>query len=315
MTALAFSHFAEESAEIAVLEVGIGGALDAVNAVDPRVSVVVSVGLDHMDVLGPTLGHIARDKAGIARPGRPFVIGARGAARLLLGLEARRRGATPLLLGVDGRYRIEALGPAGSRFTYASGGHALRHLELGLAGRHQVRNAATALLALGALAGFRLGPGVRPGLARVTWPGRLEFVRPWLLVDGAHNPAGGRALGDYLRRFFARRPLVLLAGMVEGKRPRAFARALGRAASQVVVTEPPSSRRIPAGALAPEFARMGFTTAVEPDPARALARARALAGRDGLVVVCGSLYLVGEIVRRVGWRSRGEHRNGGGGGC
>ncbi len=304
MTALALTHFAHESAEIAVLEVGIGGTLDATNAVDPRVSVVVSVGLDHMDVLGPTLGHIARDKAGIARRGRPFVIGARGASRRLLALAARRRGGELLQVGVDGRYRIETLTPTGSRFTYRSSGHALRDLELGLAGAHQVRNAATALLGLGALAGFRVGKGVRPGLRQVVWPGRLQFLRPWLLVDGAHNPPGGRALAEYLEQFFARRELVLVVGMVQGKRPQAFARTLRNATHQVVVTEPPSSRRIPAAELAGEYARQGFVVAIEPDLRRALARARAWAGRRGLVVACGSLYLVGEILRLAEPQSR-----------
>jgi dihydrofolate synthase/folylpolyglutamate synthase len=283
--------------------VGIGGALDATNAVeDPLVSVVVSVGLDHMEVLGPTLAHIARDKAGIARPGRPFVIGARGATRILLGLEAKRRSADPLLVGVDGRYRIESLAATGSRFTYSSAGRALRHLALGLAGRHQVRNAACALLALGALPGYRVARGVRPGLKRVRWPGRLDRVRPWLLVDGAHNADGARALAEHLRRFYADRPLVALAGMVEGKRPRSFARALGRAVGRVVVTEPPSTRRMPTAKLAGDFRAAGFQVAAEPDPKRALALARRSAGPGGLVVACGSLYLVGRILELAGRR-------------
>jgi dihydrofolate synthase / folylpolyglutamate synthase len=303
MTALAMIHFARQAADIAVYEVGIGGALDATNAVpDPLVSVVVSVGLDHTEVLGPTLAHIARDKAGIARPQRPFVIGARGANRLLLGLEAKRRSAEPLLVGVDGKYRIEVLAATGSRFTYSSAGHAIRHLDLGLAGRHQVRNAACALLALGALPGYRVARGVRSGLRRVAWPGRLERVRPWLLVDGAHNADGARALAEHLRRFYADRPLVALAGMVEGKRPRSFARALGRAVGRVVVTEPASARRVPAAKLGLDFRAAGFQVAVEPDPKRALALARTSAGRGGLVVACGSLYLIGLILQLAGRR-------------
>ena len=302
MTALAMSHFAHESVEIAVYEVGIGGAKDATNAVDPQVSVVVSVGLDHMDVLGPTLDHIARDKAGIARAGRPFVIGATAPGRGLLDRAARRRGGVPLVLGVDARYRLESLAPDSARFTYASAGRVLNGLELGIAGEHQVRNAAVALLGLGALAGYRVGPGVRPGLAGVTWPGRLERLRPWLLVDGAHNAEGGRALGRYLRRFFAGRKPVLVAGMVAGKRPRAFARALRGAVREVVVTEPQSSRRLPAAELAAEFTHVGFRARVEPDPKRALALARTVAS-GGLVVACGSLYLVGEILRLTGRRS------------
>ncbi len=303
MTALAFVHFARVEADVAVLEVGIGGTLDATNVVDPVASVVVSVGLDHMEVLGPTIRAIARDKAGIARPGRPLVIGARGAARAELVAGARRVGAEPLLIGQDGRYRLEELQADGSRMAFRSDALVADHLALGLAGRHQVRNAACALLALGALPGFpHAVEGARPGLARVRWPGRLERVEPWLLIDGAHNTDGARALAAHLERFHGERRIVLLTGMVKGKRPRAFARALGGQVEGVVVTEPQSSRALPADSVAASFRRISVPTAVEPDRSRALALARQAAGPRGLVVACGSLYLVGAVLRLLGRR-------------
>lgn len=299
MTALALLHFARRQVEVAVLEVGIGGALDATNAVDPIASVVVSVGLDHTEVLGPTIAAIARDKAGIARPGRPFVIGARGQARPVLLAEAEHRGARPLLVGVDGRYRIEEVGADSSRFTFAANGFRADHLELGLAGRHQVHNAACALLALVALEPLfpRATSGVKRGLARLKWPGRLERITPWLLIDGAHNPAGARVLADHVRRFAGDRRVIVVAGMVAGKQPRAFARALRAIAAGAVLTEPPSERAVAADRLAADFRSAGIRTAAERDPARALARAREAAGPDGLVVLCGSLYLVGSVMR------------------
>ena len=305
MTALALVHFAREQAQVAVLEVGIGGALDATNVVDPLVSVVVSVGLDHMDVLGPTIAHIARDKAGIARPGRPFAIGATGPGRTELLAAADAVGAAPLLLGADGRYRIEELRADGSRFAFRSDAFALTHLELGLAGAHQVRNAACALLALGALREFPAATGaagVRHGLARLHWPGRMERVAPWLMVDGAHNAAGARVLAAHLRRFHGRQKVVAVTGMVAGKRPRAFARALRGAVQAVVVTAPPSARAIPAPALAAEWRSTGVRALVAPDIGSALDRAYAAAGAHGLVVACGSLYLVGEVLRLLGRR-------------
>jgi dihydrofolate synthase/folylpolyglutamate synthase len=308
MTALAFLHFAREKADIAVLEVGIGGALDATNVVDPLVSVVVSVGLDHMETLGPTIAHIARDKAGIARSARPFVIGATGKGRAELLAAADAVGAEPLLLGIDGRFRVEELRVDGSRFAFRSAALSLAHLELGLAGAHQVRNAACALLALGALRavpGFPLvtmAAGVRPGLARLRWPGRLERVSPWLLVDGAHNAAGARVLAAHIGRFHRGQKVVAVTGMVTGKRPRAFARAMSGVLDAVVVTAPPSARAIPAPALAAEWRSAGARTMVAPDIGLALERARAAAGPRGIVVACGSLYLVGEVLRRLGRR-------------
>jgi dihydrofolate synthase/folylpolyglutamate synthase len=306
MTALALLHFARVEVDLAVLEVGIGGALDATNVVDPLLSVVVSVGLDHTEVLGPTITHIARDKAGIARAKRPFVVGARGQARAVLVAEAERRGALPLVVGRDGRYRVEELRVDSSRFGFASSRLAAAHLELGLPGRHQVRNAACALLGLGALNHFpadRIAAGVRPGLARWRWPGRLERLAPWLLVDGAHNPAGARVLAAHLRRFFHDRRLVVVVGMVAGKRPRAFGAALRGATSTAVVTQPPGERAVPAAHLAVELERAGFVCMVEPELARAVARARAKAGPKGIVVVCGSLYLVGAVLRLLGRRT------------
>ena len=307
MTALALLHFARQKTDVAVLEVGIGGALDATNVVDPVLSLVVSVGLDHTDVLGPTIAHIARDKAGIARAGRPLVIGARGKARAVLAAEAKRRGARPLVLGIDGKYRVEELRAESSRFSFASSssGFTAAHLELGLPGRHQIANAACALLGLGALDIFpaaRIAAGVRPGLERLRWPGRLDRLAPWLLVDGAHNPAGARVLADHLRRFESDRRLVAVVGMVAGKRPRAFGRALNEVIARAVVTQPATERAIPAARLAAELKQAGLASVAEPEPAHALARARAAAGPDGLVVVCGSLYLVGTVYHLLGRR-------------
>jgi dihydrofolate synthase/folylpolyglutamate synthase len=203
---------------------------------------------------------------------------------------------------VDGRYRVEELRADGSRFAFRSAAFDARHLELGLAGEHQVRNAACALLALGALREFPAAAGVRPGLAGLRWPGRMERVTPWLLVDGAHNAAGARVLAAHLRRFHDGGKVVAVTGMVAGKRPRAFARALSGAVHSVVVTEPPSARAIPAVALAADLQRAGLRSVVAPDIASALARARAAAGARGLVVVCGSLYLVGAVLRILGRR-------------
>jgi dihydrofolate synthase/folylpolyglutamate synthase len=255
------------------------------------------VGVDHTNVLGKTLAEIARDKAGIARRERPFILAAAGSARESLINEAERRGAHPLILGRDGRYRIQELRVESSRFSFVSDAFNASRLELGIAGRHQVRNAACALLALGTLKSFPASPGVRPGLARLRWPGRLERLAPWLIVDGAHNALGARALAEHLGKFYGDRRVVALVGMAGARRPFAFARALKSGIAGVVLTEPPSKRAVPAPVLAGEFRRAGLRGWVEPGVKEALERARSAAGSGGLVVGCGSLYLVGAVLR------------------
>jgi len=283
LAALALVHFAEQKVTTAVLEVGLGGRFDAVNATEPALSIVTNVALDHTDRLGPTLAHVAREKAGILRPGRPALTAATGAGAAFLTAAARERGV-----------RLERVAPThvevhgyGVSFvldgcTYAAG----------LMGRHQAEN-----LALAVRAARALGAGdaaARAGLARVQHPGRLEY-RPAerLLLDGAHNPAGARALVRALADYFPGTPKTLVFAVARDKNAAAMAAALRPRFKNVWLTRYPGPRSSAPAALAAHFpgARL------EPDPQRALAQARAGRPPGGLVVVAGSLYLIAALAR------------------
>jgi dihydrofolate synthase/folylpolyglutamate synthase len=262
-TLLALLHFAEEGCGAVVLEVGLGGRLDATNVVDADVAVVTGVALDHQEILGGTVAAIAREKAGIFKPGRVAVIGAGGEPEAVPVLveEARARGASVRLAG--------ASPPAG--------------WEVALGGAHQQANAACAVAAAGALGVSEAAQ--RAGLASVRWPARLERIGD-VLLDAAHNPQAARALAGAL----AGETPVLLVAVSADKDAAGILAPLVPLARAVLVTEAPSPRAMPAARLA---AHAPGATAV-PDWREALARARAAAA-GGTVVVCGSIFLAGAV--------------------
>lgn len=301
-TAAAFAYFAQARVDVAVIEVGLGGRLDATNAIAPLVSVITPVGLDHTRVLGTTLPEIALEKAGIIKPRVPVVCARQPAeARDVIAARAGELGCPLLLFGRDYDSRLEGAGPGGTRFSVRWGDTWVEDLKVPLLGAHQADNAAVAVAAVRA-AGERLGvseDAVRRGLAAVQWPGRMELVpgQPALLLDGAHNAEGARVLAEGLQAVFPGQRPVFVVGMLAEKPVDAVLRTLlplGRAA---VFTAPRFGRGQPVDP--PELARraQGLVpqAAAEPGPAEALALAREWAGAGGLVCVTGSLYLVGEV--------------------
>ncbi|BDG61515.1 bifunctional folylpolyglutamate synthase/dihydrofolate synthase [Caldinitratiruptor microaerophilus] len=288
-TAVAFLHFARRQVDWVVLEVGLGGRYDATNVVArPAVTCITNVDLDHVRVLGPTRERIAWDKAGILRPGVPCVTGADDPGALwVLRREAARVGA-PLVLAPPALPRGGDL--YGQRFDLPG----LPGLELRLAGRYQLRNAAVAAAVL-RLCGVDEA-ALRAGLRTAEWPGRLEVLReePLVLADGAHNPAGARALRQALDGLLPERPRVLVLGVLADKQLRPLLDALVPGARAVVATAPRSVRRaLAADELARYVLPYGVPVTVEPELERAVDRAALLAGPDGAVVITGSLYLVG----------------------
>lgn len=277
-TAMALRAFRDAEVEVAVVEAGLGGRLDATRAVEPPlVTVVTGVALDHTEVLGETVEAIAREKAGIFRPGVPAVIGCEDeAARAVLLAEAARIGAPVHLRGRD--FSAEAPGP------------------LGLAGAHQAGNAALAVraaeLACAALGRPLDEAAVRAGLAGARWPGRLERLADDLVIDAAHNPDGARALAAALPGLAAGRPVHLVFGAVSDKDAGAMLEVLAPVAARVVFTRPESPR-----AREPETLRALVPSAsVEPDPGAAVETARS---PGALTVACGSIFLVGAVRRWV----------------
>ena len=279
-TALALDYFARRGCELAVVEVGLGGRLDATNATEPFVSVITSISYDHTAILGRTLGAIAAEKAGILRPGRRALLAVqRPAARRALARACRAVGAACRVVGP-----LEA------------------ERDLPLAGTHQRQNAALAIAAAECLAGAD-GPTIARGLARLRWPGRFEVVPgpPPIVLDGAHNGASAAALAETLATFAAGRPVALVVGINRDKDARAVLRPLLALADEVWATQTRDNARAldaaTLGRLCRRLGAPGTAVHVEADLTAVLDRA----ARPGAVVcVTGSLLLVGQARAALG---------------
>ncbi|HTT71778.1 MAG TPA: folylpolyglutamate synthase/dihydrofolate synthase family protein [Anaeromyxobacteraceae bacterium] len=272
-TLLAILHFAEEGAQAVVLEVGLGGRFDATNVVRPLACAVTRIGLDHTDLLGDTLEAIAREKAGIFKPGVPAVVAHAQPAPAMAALlaEAARRGA-PVTVALP---------------AYPG--------PLALAGPHQRGNAALAAAALRLLAGQGLEvkeAAIAAGFARTRWPGRLEMVHG-VLLDGAHNPDGAAALAEALAALYPDRPVELVFGVLADKDHRGMLAALGPAVRGLHLVVPPSPRARAIESYRALAASLVPRVDVHGSVQEALSCARRAAAGEGLACVAGSLYLVG----------------------
>jgi dihydrofolate synthase / folylpolyglutamate synthase len=281
VTAMAFWLFREMGVETAVAEVGLGGRLDATNVVEPALTVITPIDFDHEAHLGHTIGAIAREKAGILKPGVPAVF-ARQRPEAEAVLRARANALASPVIHAE-QFKIENLeiDARGSRFS---------GLTCPLAGQHQVENAVAAALALAAL-------GVVPeGIAQARWPARLEHVapNPDIILDGAHNPAGARALAAYLTRFYSGRRIWLLYGAMRDKAVEEIAGILFPLAAELIFTAPASDRALRPQALV-ELTGRGETA---PNVAAALDMVRLRGAQEDIsedaVVITGSLFLAGE---------------------
>lgn len=302
---LALRHFADQNCQVSVVEVGMGGRYDCTNVVVPRVSVISTVHYDHTLVLGETLEEIAYHKAGIIKAGVPVVVGAMPDVALgVIEQEARQRGSRLVHLGRDLRYDPISLSQRGGRFTYHGLGMDLDDVEVSLLGGHQLANAAMALAALEVYADLHhvaLGEqAIREGLARTHFAGRMEVVQrePTVVLDGAHNEEKVGALITALPEVFERERLIMVLGMLETKNAGPIIGALASVAD-VIVTTAPHVKGKPA--LPPdEVARLacmqrGCVAEVGGEPLEALGMALEMAGPKDLVVVTGSLYLIGMV--------------------
>jgi len=303
-TAMALLHFAEQKIDVAVIETGLGGRLDATNLVRPRACAITPIALEHQKQLGRTLGAIAREKAGILKEGVPVVSAPQPpAARAVLARRARALGIPLAILGRDFHARLR---PSGG-FDYEGLGRSLQGLRCGLAGPHQAQNAAVALAACERLAerGLRIAlDAMRRGVAASRWPGRLEVVRRTgqgrsrVVLDGAHNPAAARALIQALRATFTYRRLLLVFGAMADKDHRALVRPLARevvrTGGMAVATAPTFERSADPRSIGAILRTARARTEVIPSVPAAVDRAIRAAGDEDLVLVAGSLYLIGE---------------------
>ena len=300
ITAVAMLYFRHCRCDIVVLEVGLGGALDASNVIDvPEAAVITAMGMDHAAILGPTLGDIAAAKAGIIKPGGAVVsFGGCPEADAVIRERCRKQGAQ--LTEVDfSRLRVVGTGLDGTDLEFAPYGA----LHVPLVGLYQAKNAAVAVTAVEVLEkrGWEISRrALEQGLASVCWPGRLEVVRrtgPVILRDGAHNAHGMAATVESLRALFPGKKLTILMGVMADKDVEDMLKLLAPIAGQVFTVRPESPRAMPAEELAALVNRYGVPAVPCAGVAAGLQAAAQAAGADGAVCALGSLYLVGEVRR------------------
>jgi dihydrofolate synthase/folylpolyglutamate synthase len=339
MTAIAFAYFARERAEIAVLEVGMGGRLDATNVVEPLVSVITDISLDHQKFLGNTVGEIAREKVGIIRPGGVVVtlpqqpdandvigntildLGARGVSAVqyvppvspgsgdylvtteekvgpekLLTAKNAEEGAKDAERGCPGRFYRYPLQVMGKQILVQST----------LVGRHQLRNVALAVAAAEELAKQRFAritpESIERGIRETRWPGRFQVIaarRGWpeIVLDVAHNPAGAWALRSALSERYDNRPLIFVFAAMRDKAISEMTEILFPLADRVIVTRPQNPRAASPEEIQQAASRTGAEIEPVAETEAALERARSASGPRTVVVVTGSIYLVGEAMR------------------
>jgi dihydrofolate synthase/folylpolyglutamate synthase len=322
LTAIAFEYLAREKVAIAVLEVGMGGRLDATNVVEPLVSVITDISLDHQKFLGDTITEIAREKAGIIRANRPVVTLPQTPeandvlGHTMLDLGARAISAVPY---------VPPVSPNSAQYTLPStrekAGYIARYplqvmggeitVETPLVGRHQLRNIALAVAAAEELArqGFAAitAATVERGIRETRWLGRFQVLpatadHPEVVFDVAHNPAGAWALRSTLSATYEDRPLVFVFGAMRDKAVGEIAEILFPLAERVVATHVDNPRAATPAEIREAARRVAVDIDEAPDVPAALAKARAAAGTRGLVVVTGSIYIVGEAMRSLGAR-------------
>lgn len=287
VTAMAFVAFARAQVEAVVLETGLGGRLDATNVIDPEISVITPIDFDHEAFLGSSIESIAAEKAGIIKANRPAVFAAqRPAAFGVLERRALEMSA-PVTLSSVWRVGDLQLEKFGSRFTLCRDEQI--PIECPLAGAHQVENARTAVAALNV---FGLSAAdISAGIARASWPGRLErvAVNPDIILDGAHNPAGARALAAYIRQFYTGEPVRIVYGAMRDKAVDEVIGALFPLAAEIVLTAPDQPRALNPESLAAAADHPDIRVAKTIAEALRMARARPMT-----TFITGSLFLVGE---------------------
>jgi dihydrofolate synthase/folylpolyglutamate synthase len=300
LLALAFVCFREAQVDVAVIEVGVGGSLDGTNLLLPETSVITNVGLDHTEILGDTVELIARDKAGIAKPGVPLVSDAVGSARAVIEATCARVGAPFIAVGETAEIVQRPGERYGQSFDVVT--PAARYgLDLPVLGRFQQRNAATAIVALETLRdGLRPAPAdVERGLAGLVIPGRMEFfpAHPAVVFDVAHNPDKARSLADALRETFPGRRFTFVIAVSEAKDALGVLTPLFELPASYVFTsfDLPGRHSVRPTRLANMAEQRGLSARAIADPIEALAIARRNADGGSVVVVTGSTFVAGTL--------------------
>ena len=300
MTGMAFAWFAEQEVQWAVLEVGLGGRLDATNVVTPEVSVITSISRDHTAILGDTLAEIASEKAGIVKPGVPVVSSPQeGEALEVIRAVCARKGAPLTLVGHDWRWEAALTRDAGQAFTLYHDGDAMSGLWIPLLGAFQVENAATAVAVLTVLqeGGLVLPQeAIREGLSAVDWPGRMEVLArgPLVIADSAHNGDSARKLVAALKSSFEYERLFVVLGASADHLTAALLGALLDAADRAIATQAQHPRAARPGLIVERAAELGLSLTPVPSVPDALDMALDEAGPNDLICCTGSVFVAAE---------------------
>lgn len=306
-TALAFTLFREQGVDVAVMETGMGGRLDATNVVEPLVSIITPVSREHEDYLGADLASIAREKAGIVKTGRPVVYGAMPAEAVRVIRETAENAQSPAVDAArSAGVRVLTRSLLEQKVAAETAERSYGIVHLPLIGDHQAENLALVLASLDVLAGVcgvdLSTARVKQGVRKVRWPGRCQVVQqdPVVLVDGAHNPAAAERLARVVARYLRGVPLGLIVGMCGDKDAQGILGALAARVERTWAVPLDSPRRLPARRIAAAAARVGLsaeTASLEDALNGAAAWAQAC---GGAVCVAGSLFLAGEVLGRYG---------------
>ena len=303
MTAMAFQCFADEQVDFQVIEVGLGGRLDATNVVEPDVCAITNISLDHMAILGDTVEEIASEKAGIIKPGVPVVVAPQSSGALeVIRSAAREKEAPVVLVGRDVTWKFQGLarGNAGAQVAEITGLRGGFQPIIPLPGRHQLENVATVVGVIEALAGMGYAitkPDMLKGLMRVRWPCRLEVLarEPMVICDGAHNVYSMETMLSSLREYFDYDRMLVVAGFSRDKSVAAMVAALAPHADMVIATRSRHPRSLAPNSLAGLLRDGGIGDVRQSeDVCGALELARSEAGPKDMILATGSLFVAAE---------------------
>ena len=299
ITAIGLLYFAQQQIDIAVVEVGLGGRFDATNVVDkPLLSVITAIDFDHMDVLGSTLGQIAFEKAGIIKHGRPVVVYPQlSEASSVLRKVSKDRDAFLYEVSQE-QILVKESSLEGNFFDFRYKDREYKDLKLNLIGEHQLLNAATALSAIEVIRDMGVEvpeSAIYQGLAKTKWPGRLEKVskKPLIIIDGAHNAAGANVLANTISKYFKKDEVTLIMGILKDKEVDAVVSKICPLAHRIIITKPDSPRAMEPSQLSTKVLKYCHKVIVEPNIPDAIDKAIDMAGHEGVIIICGSLYLAG----------------------
>lgn len=307
-TAIAFIYFAKQNVDIAVIETGLGGRFDATNVLSPLVCAITPVGYDHTDVLGKKLFQIAKEKAGIIKPQTPCVIAPQEKEALAVIKNTSKELSAPLYeVGKDLKFNIKNSSILGSTFDITGiFGQQYKNLKISLIGYHQVVNAAvaTGIIELLKTKGLNINKkSIIQGLKKASWPGRLHILRkrPFVVLDGAQNKVSAAALKDSIKKLFSFNRLFLILGISKNKDIDGVGQALCPLADKVIFTKADNPRATSPLVLKRQLSRYCRMDEYADNLKDALQMTRQDAKQDDLILICGSLYLVGEAIRlRIG---------------